>query len=109
MVSFHDVTGMSLCPELSLNQVALRFGCGVESTLIRIENSKPLISCPDLFFLFHSKMWRRWSPFKGMPPGWWVNKPPLRRRLTTVKPHFCQPLAAHQCFANCGEPLSRWV
>ncbi|GFW49548.1 uncharacterized protein TNCV_2843291 [Trichonephila clavipes] len=35
MVSFLDVTGIKPCPDLSLNQNALRIASGTEPTLIR--------------------------------------------------------------------------
>ncbi|GFV20589.1 uncharacterized protein TNCV_776351 [Trichonephila clavipes] len=46
MVSFLDVTGIKPCPDLSLNQNALRIASGTEPTLIRKEDTTPLISCP---------------------------------------------------------------
>ncbi|GFU52508.1 uncharacterized protein TNCV_2115061 [Trichonephila clavipes] len=46
MVSFLDVTGIKPCPNLSPNQNALRIASGTEPTLIRKEDTTPLISCP---------------------------------------------------------------
>ncbi|GFU56834.1 uncharacterized protein TNCV_2540041 [Trichonephila clavipes] len=46
MVSFLDVTGIKTCPYLSPNQNALRIASGTEPTLIRKEDTTPLISCP---------------------------------------------------------------
>ncbi|GFX84119.1 uncharacterized protein TNCV_4859271 [Trichonephila clavipes] len=46
MVSFLDVTGIKPCPDLSPNQNALRIASGTEPTLIRKEDTTPLISCP---------------------------------------------------------------
>ncbi|GFV74396.1 uncharacterized protein TNCV_5128381 [Trichonephila clavipes] len=46
MVSFFDVTGIKPCPDLSPNQNALRIASGTEPTLIRKENTTPMISCP---------------------------------------------------------------
>ncbi|GFW76866.1 uncharacterized protein TNCV_59641 [Trichonephila clavipes] len=46
MVSFLDVTGIKPCPDLSLNQNALRIPSSTEPTLIRKEDMTPLISCP---------------------------------------------------------------
>ncbi|GFX91569.1 uncharacterized protein TNCV_3681551 [Trichonephila clavipes] len=45
-VSFLDVTGIKPCPDLSPNQNALRIASGTEPTLIRKEDTAPLISCP---------------------------------------------------------------
>ncbi|GFX49630.1 uncharacterized protein TNCV_4902721 [Trichonephila clavipes] len=45
-VSFLDVTGIKLDPDLSPNQNALRIAFGTEPTLIRKEDTTPLISCP---------------------------------------------------------------
>ncbi|GFW45085.1 uncharacterized protein TNCV_4513991 [Trichonephila clavipes] len=47
-VSFLDVTGIKSGFDLSLNQNALRIASGTEPTLIRKENTTPLISCPAL-------------------------------------------------------------
>ncbi|GFU23221.1 uncharacterized protein TNCV_249341 [Trichonephila clavipes] len=44
-VSFLDVTGIKLGPDLSPNQNALRISSGTESTLIRKEDTTSLISC----------------------------------------------------------------
>ncbi|GFT88879.1 uncharacterized protein TNCV_906891 [Trichonephila clavipes] len=46
MVSFLYVTGIKPCPDLSPNQNALRIASGTEPTLIRKEDTTPLISCP---------------------------------------------------------------
>ncbi|GFT52895.1 uncharacterized protein TNCV_1460031 [Trichonephila clavipes] len=46
MVSFLDVTDIKPCPDLSANQNALRIASGTEPTLIRKEDTTPLISCP---------------------------------------------------------------
>ena len=46
MVSFHDVTGMQPCPDLSPNQLAFRIAFGTETTLICKENMTPLMQCP---------------------------------------------------------------
>ncbi|GFS69952.1 uncharacterized protein TNCV_3102411 [Trichonephila clavipes] len=46
MVFFFDVTGIKPCPNLSPNQNALRIASGTEPTLIRKEDTTPLISCP---------------------------------------------------------------
>ncbi|GFW49968.1 hypothetical protein TNCV_2315501 [Trichonephila clavipes] len=46
MVFFLDVTGIKPCPDLSPNQNALRIASGTEPTLIRKEDTTPLISCP---------------------------------------------------------------
>ncbi|GFW35321.1 uncharacterized protein TNCV_594721 [Trichonephila clavipes] len=46
MVSFLDVTGIKPCRDLSPNQNALRIASGTEPTLIRKEDTTPLISCP---------------------------------------------------------------
>ncbi|GFX63333.1 transposable element Tcb1 transposase [Trichonephila clavipes] len=46
MVSFLDVTGIKPCPDPSPNQNALRIASGTEPTLIRKEDTTPLISCP---------------------------------------------------------------
>ncbi|GFU09883.1 uncharacterized protein TNCV_784331 [Trichonephila clavipes] len=46
MVSFLDVNGIEPCPDLSSNQNALRIASGTEPTLIRKEDTTPLISCP---------------------------------------------------------------
>ncbi|GFX02057.1 uncharacterized protein TNCV_372461 [Trichonephila clavipes] len=43
MVSFLDVTGIKPCPDLSPNQNALRIASGTEPTLIRKEDTTPLI------------------------------------------------------------------
>ncbi|GFW74267.1 uncharacterized protein TNCV_2524711 [Trichonephila clavipes] len=45
-VSSLDVTGIKLGPDLSPNQNALRIASGTEPTLIRKEDTTPLISCP---------------------------------------------------------------
>ncbi|GFY34801.1 uncharacterized protein TNCV_844961 [Trichonephila clavipes] len=45
-VSFLDVTGIKPRLDLSPNQNALRIASGTEPTLIRKENTTPLISCP---------------------------------------------------------------
>ncbi|GFT23647.1 uncharacterized protein TNCV_3511201 [Trichonephila clavipes] len=45
-VSFLDVTGIKPDPDLSSNQNTLRITSGTESTLIRKEDTTPLISCP---------------------------------------------------------------
>ncbi|GFY13715.1 elongation factor 2 [Trichonephila clavipes] len=47
MVSFLDVTGKKPGPDLSPNQNVLRIASGTEATLIRKEDTTPLISCPD--------------------------------------------------------------
>ncbi|GFW35488.1 uncharacterized protein TNCV_3071161 [Trichonephila clavipes] len=66
-VSFLDVTGLKRGLDLSPNQNALRIASGTESTLIRKEDTTPLISCPVfLCSLHHSKRWRRWVTFNGM-------------------------------------------
>ncbi|GFY25917.1 hypothetical protein TNCV_1916671 [Trichonephila clavipes] len=44
MVSFLDVTGIRPGPDLSPNQNALSFASGAEPTLIRKEDTNPLIS-----------------------------------------------------------------
>ncbi|GFX07491.1 uncharacterized protein TNCV_5092061 [Trichonephila clavipes] len=49
MVSFRDVTGMKLCLGLSPNQLVLRIACGIETTLIRQEDTTPLMRCPVLY------------------------------------------------------------
>ncbi|GFV25642.1 uncharacterized protein TNCV_1459571 [Trichonephila clavipes] len=46
MVSFLDITGIEPCLNLSPNQNALRIASGTEPTLIRKEDTTPLISCP---------------------------------------------------------------
>ncbi|GFV51371.1 uncharacterized protein TNCV_3736751 [Trichonephila clavipes] len=46
MMSFLDVTGIKPCPDLSPSQNALRIASGTEPTLIRKEDTTPLISCP---------------------------------------------------------------
>ncbi|GFW40182.1 uncharacterized protein TNCV_5118651 [Trichonephila clavipes] len=46
MVSFLDVTGIKPRPDLSPNQYTLRIASGTEPTLIRKEDTTPLISCP---------------------------------------------------------------
>ncbi|GFV80819.1 uncharacterized protein TNCV_3516871 [Trichonephila clavipes] len=46
MVSFLDVTGIKPCPDFSPNQNALRIASGTEPTLIRKEDTTPLVSCP---------------------------------------------------------------
>ncbi|GFU06590.1 uncharacterized protein TNCV_1002291 [Trichonephila clavipes] len=46
MVSFLDVTGIKPCPYLSPNQNALRIASGTEPTLIRKEDTTPVVSCP---------------------------------------------------------------
>ncbi|GFU70108.1 uncharacterized protein TNCV_3807391 [Trichonephila clavipes] len=45
-VSFLDVTGIKQGLDLSPNQNALRIASGTEPTLIRKEDTTPLISCP---------------------------------------------------------------
>ncbi|GFV81779.1 uncharacterized protein TNCV_1056681 [Trichonephila clavipes] len=45
MVSFLDVTGIKPCPDLSLNQKAFGIASGTEPTLIRKEDTTPLIIC----------------------------------------------------------------
>ncbi|GFX40594.1 uncharacterized protein TNCV_2373781 [Trichonephila clavipes] len=45
-VSFLDVTGIKPCTDLSSNQNAFRIASGTEPTLIRKEDTTPLISCP---------------------------------------------------------------
>ncbi|GFX83741.1 uncharacterized protein TNCV_350051 [Trichonephila clavipes] len=45
MVSFLDVIGIKPCPDLSPNQKALRIASGTEPTLIRKEDTTPVISC----------------------------------------------------------------
>ncbi|GFV41172.1 uncharacterized protein TNCV_1102351 [Trichonephila clavipes] len=45
-VSFLDVTGIKSRVPISLNQKALRIASGTEPTLIRKEDTTPLISCP---------------------------------------------------------------
>ncbi|GFV42710.1 uncharacterized protein TNCV_840651 [Trichonephila clavipes] len=45
-VSFLDVTGIKPGPDLAPNQNALRIASGTEPTLIRKEDTTPLISCP---------------------------------------------------------------
>ncbi|GFV22889.1 uncharacterized protein TNCV_3335981 [Trichonephila clavipes] len=51
MVSFLDVTRIKPCPDLSPNQNAFRIASGTEPTLIRKEDTTPLISCP-VFVLY---------------------------------------------------------
>ncbi|GFU83093.1 hypothetical protein TNCV_65631 [Trichonephila clavipes] len=51
MVSFRDVTGMKLYTDLSPNQLALRIARGTETTLIYIEDTTPLIKCPEFGLL----------------------------------------------------------
>ncbi|GFX31333.1 uncharacterized protein TNCV_2061511 [Trichonephila clavipes] len=46
MVSFLDVTGIKPCLDLSPKQNALRIASGTEPTLIRKEDTTPLISRP---------------------------------------------------------------
>ncbi|GFU72840.1 uncharacterized protein TNCV_2783051 [Trichonephila clavipes] len=46
MVTFLDVTGIKPCLDLSPNQNALRIASGTEPSLIRKEDTTPLISCP---------------------------------------------------------------
>ncbi|GFV99468.1 uncharacterized protein TNCV_5078321 [Trichonephila clavipes] len=62
---FLDATGIKPCPDLSPNQNALRIASGTEPTLIRKEDTTPLISCPVLCSLHHCKRWHRWSTFNG--------------------------------------------
>ncbi|GFY25910.1 uncharacterized protein TNCV_1916601 [Trichonephila clavipes] len=44
--SFLDITGIKPCSDISPNQKALRIASGTEPTLIRKEDTTPLISCP---------------------------------------------------------------
>ncbi|GFU17841.1 uncharacterized protein TNCV_3335601 [Trichonephila clavipes] len=46
MASFLDVTAIKPGPDLSPNQKASRIASGTEPTLIRKEDTTPLISCP---------------------------------------------------------------
>ncbi|GFV20944.1 uncharacterized protein TNCV_2704241 [Trichonephila clavipes] len=46
MVSFFNVTGIKPCPDLSQNQNSMRIASGTEATLIRKEDTTPLICCP---------------------------------------------------------------
>ncbi|GFX97138.1 uncharacterized protein TNCV_556281 [Trichonephila clavipes] len=55
MVSFLDVTGIKTDLDLSSNQNALRIASGTEQTLIRKEDTTPLISCP-VFVLVGSQL-----------------------------------------------------
>ncbi|GFW52500.1 hypothetical protein TNCV_404281 [Trichonephila clavipes] len=61
MVSFLDVTGIKPCPDLSSNQNSLRIASSTEPTLIRKEDTTPLISCP-VFVLSAPLMIYRSSP-----------------------------------------------
>ncbi|GFW63413.1 hypothetical protein TNCV_400791 [Trichonephila clavipes] len=74
MVSFLDVTGIKQCPDLSLNQNALRIASGTEPNLIRKEDTTPLISCP-VFML----------------------SAPLRQ--STMNHDTCRPVAVQSCRA----------
>ncbi|GFV38356.1 uncharacterized protein TNCV_3633631 [Trichonephila clavipes] len=78
MVSFLDVTGVKLCPDLSPNQNALRIASGTEPTLIRKEDTTQLTVVQFLCSLHHCKRWRRWSTFIGWQrSGRRANRPPL--------------------------------
>ncbi|GFV41589.1 uncharacterized protein TNCV_3627401 [Trichonephila clavipes] len=44
-VSFRDVTGIKPCPDLSPKQLALTISCGTEATLMRKEDTTPLMRC----------------------------------------------------------------
>lgn len=50
-VSFHDVTGMQTCSDLSPSLLVYRINCCTEMTFICKENISPLMKCPvfDLF------------------------------------------------------------
>ncbi|GFW40061.1 uncharacterized protein TNCV_5117441 [Trichonephila clavipes] len=50
-VSFHDVTGLKPCTDLSPNQLALGIVYGTEKTLIRKEDTTPLMRCPVFVLL----------------------------------------------------------
>ncbi|GFV19681.1 uncharacterized protein TNCV_479071 [Trichonephila clavipes] len=52
MVSFFDVTGMKPCPNLSLNQLALRIACGIDKILSCKEDMIPLMRCPGFCALY---------------------------------------------------------
>ncbi|GFT26736.1 hypothetical protein TNCV_3709331 [Trichonephila clavipes] len=80
------------------NQKALRIASGTEPTLIRKENTTPLISCPVLCSLHHCKRWRRWPAFnRRQRSGRWANMPPLSGRLATVNRDTCRPVAVQSC------------
>ncbi|GFW35350.1 uncharacterized protein TNCV_2611491 [Trichonephila clavipes] len=59
MVSFLDVTDIKPYPDLSPNQNALRIASGTEPTLIRKEDTTPLISCP--VFVLSAPLCRLWA------------------------------------------------
>ncbi|GFX68330.1 uncharacterized protein TNCV_2817041 [Trichonephila clavipes] len=70
------VTGIKLGPDLSPNQNALRIASGTEPTLIRKEDTAPLISCP--FFLCSLHHCKRWPTFnRRQGSGRRANRPPL--------------------------------
>ncbi|GFX21609.1 hypothetical protein TNCV_1400231 [Trichonephila clavipes] len=78
MVSFLDVTGIKLYPDLYPNQNALRIASGTEPTLTRKEDTTPLTVVQFLCSLHHCKWWRRWSTFNGRQrSGRRANRPPL--------------------------------
>lgn len=49
-VSFYDVTGMTLCPDLSPKQMEFRMVCGTEINLFPKEAKSPLMRCPVFVF-----------------------------------------------------------
>ncbi|GFX43383.1 uncharacterized protein TNCV_4874031 [Trichonephila clavipes] len=109
MVSFLDVTGKKPCPDLSPNQNALRIASGTEPTLIRKEDTTPLISCPGLCSSHHCKRWRRWSTFNGgsvqdvgrigpLCEGVWTH---LKDDISVI-PCSCRPRAATTNLSNCS-------
>ncbi|GFX35615.1 transposable element Tcb2 transposase [Trichonephila clavipes] len=102
MVSFLDVTGIKPCPDLSPNQNALRITSGTEPTLIRKEDTTPLINCPVFVCsLHHCKRWRRWSTFNGRQSSDGGRIGPL---CEGVRP-YCRPRADTTNLSNsciCG-------
>ncbi|GFW36635.1 hypothetical protein TNCV_1956351 [Trichonephila clavipes] len=73
-----DVSGMKPCPDISPNQLALKIACGTKMTLIRKEDTIPLMRCPFFCSLYQSKRCRRWPVFKRMQRSIrWANMPLL--------------------------------
>ncbi|GFW14928.1 uncharacterized protein TNCV_4658891 [Trichonephila clavipes] len=65
MVSFLEVIGIKLCPDLSPNKNALGLASGTEPTLIRKEDTTSLTVVQFLCSLHHCKRSSRWSTFNG--------------------------------------------
>lgn len=104
IVSFHDVNGIKMYPDLFPNQSLMALKWQRLSSVKRTQLHWWYVQF--LCSLHHSKWCCWWPTLKGMQcSGWGENRPPLCRNLVTVNHETCRPIAVHSCWAMV---LSGW-